>query len=54
MTTFRIAIRNYREKSDPSGRVKLAKITPKVPGKPRRVLEARAKREQEQWKEKGK
>lgn len=48
MPGFKIAIRNYREKKDPSGRVTLAKITPKIPGQPRAVLEARANRQEAQ------
>lgn len=54
MSGFRIAIKNYRDKKDPSGRVTIARITPKVPGKPRRVMEARAKREADKWKDKSK
>lgn len=46
---FRIAIRNIRLKEDPDGRVHLVRVHKVQPGKPRRVLEARAKREEQSW-----
>lgn len=54
MNGFRVALKNIRFKEDASGRVRIYRVHQHVAGKPRRVLEARAKREQEQWKEKGK
>lgn len=49
--TFRIAIRNVRLKEDPSGKVHVVRVHKVVAGKPRAVLEARAKREAQRWKD---
>ncbi len=49
MTGFRIALRNVRLKEGPDGRVHLVRVHKVQPGKPRRVLEARAKREEQRW-----
>ena len=51
MTGFRIALRNVRLKEDPDGRVHLVRVHKMQAGKPRRVLEARAKREADKWTE---
>lgn len=51
MTGFRIALRNVRLKEDPDGRVHLVRVHKMQAGKPRRVLEARAKREADKWAE---
>lgn len=47
--TFRVAIKNIRLKEDPDGRVHLVRVHKMQAGKPRRVLEARAKREEQRW-----
>lgn len=49
MTGFKIALKNIRFKEDPTGRVRIYRVHQHVAGKPRRVLEARAKREAERW-----
>lgn len=49
MSGFRVAVKNVRLKSDPDGKVHLVRVHKVQPGKPRRVLEARAKREAERW-----
>lgn len=46
---FRIAIKNVRFKEDASGRVRIYRVHQHIAGKPRPVLEARAKREAERW-----
>ncbi len=51
MTGFRTAIKNVRLKSDPDGKVHLVRVHKLQAGKPRRVLEARAKREADKWAE---
>lgn len=51
MTGFRTAIKNVRLKSDPDGKVHLVRVHRKVAGQPRRVLEAKAKREAGKWAE---
>ena len=51
MTGFRIALRNVRLKEDPDGKVHLVRVHKMQVGKPRRVLEARAKREADKWAE---
>lgn len=48
---FRIALRNVRLKQDPDGKVHLVRVHKVQAGKPRRVLEARAKREADKWAE---
>ena len=50
MTGFRVAMKNIRFKEDPSGRVRIYRVHQKVAGKPRSVMEARAKREADKWK----
>ena len=49
--TFRFAIKNIRLKEDPDGRVHLVRVHKMQEGRPRRVLEARAKREADKWAE---
>ena len=51
MTGFKIALKNIRLKEDPTGRVRIYRVHQHVAGKPRRVLEARAKREADKWAE---
>lgn len=51
MTGFRIALRNVRLKQDPDGKVHLVRVHKMQAGKPRRVLESRAKREADKWAE---
>ena len=51
MTGFRIALKNIRLKEDPDGKVHLVRVHKMQPGKPRRVLEASAKREADKWAE---
>lgn len=46
---FRIALRNVRLKEDPDGKVHLVRVHKMQAGKPRRVLEAMAKRDAERW-----
>lgn len=48
---FRIALRNIRLKQDPDGKVHLVRVHKMQAGKPRRVLEVRAKREADKWAE---
>ena len=50
MTGFRVAMKNIRIKEDPSGRVHIYRVHKKIAGRPRSVLEARAKREADRWK----
>lgn len=49
MTGFKIALKNIRLKEDPTGRVRIYRVHQHVAEKPRRVLEARAKREEQRW-----
>lgn len=51
MTGFKIALKNIRFKEDPTGRVRIYRVHQHVAGKPRRVLEARAKRQADKWAE---
>lgn len=51
MTGFRIALRNVRLKQDPDGRVHLVRVHKMQAGKSRRVLEARAKQREQEWKD---
>lgn len=51
MSGFRIALRNVRLKEDPDGKVHLVRVHKMQAGKTRRILEARAKREEQKWKD---
>lgn len=54
MTGFRIAIRNVRLKSDPSGKVKIIRVHKFQAGKSTRTEHAKAAKKAARWKGKSK